>query len=301
MGDVSLNRPIKPEPAAGGIAQGNSILDMMSSGWTDERHLLYISSMEASFIEQLHTHEQNGNQNDSNGNGFKVLRGGVWEKHKFERSSACSVTRRRCCLPASPWIKHFRPRDCSSNVAEASVGDHESGIQTIQGRTPLSHGREWEACKGETTLGESTGLQNSHAVHRITEVSDQNFADDEADVEAESSKACKRRKLRSALTRNFQVVPSRKQFASTKAAGRKDAPDAVYVPAVAAGDDVDSPGTMCREFKLEVSLVAALRRQQIAGSGAPSGFASSTLHTCGVAPPSSSTRRPWLRPEGTLM
>ncbi|KAL5218100.1 hypothetical protein ABZP36_018784 [Zizania latifolia] len=217
MGDVSLNRPIKAEPAAGGIAQGNRILDMMSSGWTDERHLLYISSMEASFVEQLHSHEQNGNQNDSNGNGFKVLRGGVWEKLKFERSNACSGTGRRYRLPASPWIKHFRPRDCSSNArdyaAEALVGDHESGIQTIQGRTPLSHGREWEACKGETTLGEST------------EVSDQNFADDEADVDAESSKACKRRKLRSAFTRNFQVVPSKKQFASTKAVGRKDAPE----------------------------------------------------------------------------
>jgi hypothetical protein len=39
-----------------------------------------------------------------------------------------------------------------------------------------------------------------------TEVSDQNFADDEAEVDAESSKACKRRKLRSALTRNYQVI-----------------------------------------------------------------------------------------------
>ncbi|KAL5210352.1 hypothetical protein ABZP36_005975 [Zizania latifolia] len=217
MGDVSLNRPIKAKPAAGGIAQGNRILDMMSSGWTDERHMLYISSMEASFVEQLYNHEQNGNQNDSNGNEFKVLRGGVWEKLKFERANACSQMGRKYCLPASPWIKHFRPRDCSSNArgdaAEASVGDQESGIQTIQGRTPSSHVREWGACNGEKTLDENT------------EVSDQNFADDEADVDAESSKACKRRKRRSALTWNHQVVPSEKPFAATKSVGRKDAPE----------------------------------------------------------------------------
>uniref|UniRef100_A0A0E0CWA7 Uncharacterized protein n=3 Tax=Oryza TaxID=4527 RepID=A0A0E0CWA7_9ORYZ len=208
----AVNRPIKAEPAAGGIAQGNRILDMMSSGWTDERHMHYISSMEASFVEQLYNHEQN-----DAGNGFKVLRGGVWEKLKFDRTSACSRIGRKYCLPASPWIQHFRPRECSSNArndaAEALVGDHESGIQTIQGRTPLSHGREWEACKEEKAVGEST------------EVSDQNFADDEAEVDAESSKACKRRKLRSALTRNYQVVPSDKLFASTKADGRKDAPE----------------------------------------------------------------------------
>ncbi|XP_040377489.1 cold-regulated protein 27-like [Oryza brachyantha] len=214
MGDVSLNRPIKAEPAAGGIGQGNRILDMMSSGWTNERHMHYISSMEASFVEQLYNHEQNGNHNDC-GNGFKVLRGGVWEKLKFDRSNACSRIGKKYCLPASPWIQHFRPRDCSNNArsdaAETLVGDHESGIQTIQGRTPLSHGREWEACKEEKPLGEST------------EVSDQNFADDEADVDAESSKACKRRKLSSSLTRNYQVVPFDKLFGATKPVGGKGA------------------------------------------------------------------------------
>uniref|UniRef100_A0A0D9VQE3 Uncharacterized protein n=1 Tax=Leersia perrieri TaxID=77586 RepID=A0A0D9VQE3_9ORYZ len=216
MGDVTLNRPIKAEAAASGIGQGNRILDMMSSGWTDERHLNYISSMEASFVDQLYNHEQDGNQNDY-GNGFKVLRGGVWEKLKFDRTNACSRIGRKYCLPASPWIKHFRPRDCRGNArddaAEALVGDHESGIQSIQGRTPLSHGREWEACKEEKPVGEST------------EVSDQNFADDEADVDAELSKACKRRKLRSALTRNHQVVLSDKLFAATKAVGMKDDPE----------------------------------------------------------------------------
>jgi len=188
MGDVSLNRPINADPPAGGIAKGNRILDMMSAGWTDERHMLYISSMEASFVHQLYNH---GNHpHNAHGNGFKVLRRGVWEYIKYERTNPRVQSGTKCCLPANPWIQHFRPRDCGSNAQsdglEASVGDHESGTQTNRKRLSVSHGREWEACKGDNKLlGEST------------EVSDQNFADDEAEVEAESSKARKKRRLSS--------------------------------------------------------------------------------------------------------
>ncbi|CAM0871852.1 unnamed protein product [Alopecurus aequalis] len=178
MGDVSLDRPIKAEPAAGGIAQDNQTANLMSAGWTDERHTLYIGSMESSFLNQLHKRGRDAYQNDSSANGFKVLRGGVSEKPKF---------RGKYRLSANPWIRHFRPRDCSSSAngdgAGTLVGDHESGIQTVNGRTPLSHERELGACKRENLLDENT------------EVSDQNFADDEVEVDAESSTACKRRRL----------------------------------------------------------------------------------------------------------
>ncbi|CAL4929434.1 unnamed protein product [Urochloa decumbens] len=183
MGDVSLNRPIKADPAAGGIAKGNRILDTMSAGWTDERHMLYISSMEASFIDQLYNHGHHPHNN-----GFKVLRRGVWEYIKYEKTNARSQSGTKCCVPASPWIQHFRPRDCDSNAQsdglEASVGDHESGTQTNREKLSVSRGREWEACKGENQLLDE-------------KVSDQNFADDEAEFEAESSKALKKRRLSS--------------------------------------------------------------------------------------------------------
>ncbi|CAL4912943.1 unnamed protein product [Urochloa decumbens] len=188
MGDVSLNGPIKADPAAGGIAKGNRILDTMSAGWTDERHMLYISSMEASFIDQLYNHGHR--PHNTNGNGFKVLRRGVWEYIKYEKTNARAQSGTKCCVPASPWIQHFRPRDCGSNAQsdglEASVGDDESGTQTNRERLSVSRGREWEACKGEKQL-----------LIASTEVSDQNFADDEAEVEAESSKARKKRRLSS--------------------------------------------------------------------------------------------------------
>ncbi|XP_044982853.1 cold-regulated protein 27-like isoform X1 [Hordeum vulgare subsp. vulgare] len=177
------------------IAQGNQVTDLMSSGWTDERHTDYISSMEASFINRLYNHGNNADKKDPGANGFKVLQRGavVWKKVEFERPNACAQVGAKQSPPASRWIQRFTSRDCSSSAggdgAETSVGDHESGIRTIPGGTPLFHRRELGACKGENLLNENS------------EGSDQNFADDdEAEVDEESSKACKKRRLSSSST-----------------------------------------------------------------------------------------------------
>ncbi|XP_048528075.1 cold-regulated protein 27-like [Triticum urartu] len=168
--------------AAIGIAQGNQITDLMSAGWTDERHGTYIRSLEASFVDQLHNHAHAAKNKDSGTNGFKVLQGGVWRKVEFKRrTNACAQVRPEQRLPESPWIQHFIPAGgCSSSAggdrAETSVSDRESGIRTIPGSTPLCHGRELGACKGEDLLDESA------------EIYDRNFADDEAQVDAESRK-----------------------------------------------------------------------------------------------------------------
>lgn len=37
--------------------QGSPVLDFMSAGWTDEKHTLYLNSMEASFVDQLYNNE----------------------------------------------------------------------------------------------------------------------------------------------------------------------------------------------------------------------------------------------------
>lgn len=217
MGDVSLNQPMKAEPAAapaGGYAQGNRTLDPMSVGWTDERHMRYIKSMEASFVNQLHNpgHDSlytNGNAFKllqgppspcfgKNKNGFKVLRGDVWEYIKYDNFSYRERSSTRYRLPANPWIQHFRPRRCSSNVKsdvlEDSEGDYESGTQTARKRTCVSRGRKKGACNGETQLRVET-----------TEVSDQNFADGEVEVDAESSKRNKKRRFSSTEMLNDQV------------------------------------------------------------------------------------------------
>ncbi|AQL09196.1 hypothetical protein Zm00014a_017914 [Zea mays] len=186
MGDVSLNGPIKAaEPGAGGIAKGNQVLDTMSAGWTDERHRLYISSMEASFVDQLYNH--GSRPRNANGTAFKALRR---EYVEYEKTDAPVRRGAKCCgVPANPWMQHFRPRSDGGNNARGdglgdSVGDLESGTEANRKSLSASHGRERDACEGEPQL-----------LHESREVSDQNFADDEAEAETESMKAYKKRRL----------------------------------------------------------------------------------------------------------
>jgi hypothetical protein len=112
-------------------------------------------------MDRLYKRGRDANQNDSTANGFKVLRGGVWGKLNSERSNARAPVKGKCLLPASPWIQHFRPRECSSNTRGdgegTSLDDHESGIRTIHGKTPLSHGRELRSCEGKDLLDDNTG------------------------------------------------------------------------------------------------------------------------------------------------
>jgi hypothetical protein len=126
----------------------------MSAGWTDERHMRYISSMEASFVDQVHNHGHHSHYRT--GCGFKVLRGGVWEYINYEKSIDCAQSRTKYSLPANPWIKHFRPRHCSSNVKgdglQDSEGDYESDTQTNRKRISVSHGGKEEACNAEKQL-----------------------------------------------------------------------------------------------------------------------------------------------------
>lgn len=198
MGDVSLNQPINAQPLPGSIAkQGDQILDLMSAGWTNERHSLYISSMEASFMGQLYGQEHHGsdaNRSHLGGNGFKVLQEGVSEGLRFERNDA-RTRDGGICLPDNPWIRRFRPRNSSINRhgdgVRASVDDGESGTDTVQERV-RAHGRELRSCVGENHVGKST------------EVSDQNFPDEEVKVDTEPCK--KRRSTPSTAAPNDQAT-----------------------------------------------------------------------------------------------
>ncbi|XVF64062.1 hypothetical protein PTKIN_Ptkin09bG0136900 [Pterospermum kingtungense] len=111
--------------------------------WTDEKHSLYLKSMEASFVNQLHdsmnflgcnsqkekfpglkssrqTHRTSTSQ-------FKVLRGGCWKKINFERRGLqLNKKDDSCCFVASPWIQHFRSGSKSLALASSSLQDSAS-------------------------------------------------------------------------------------------------------------------------------------------------------------------------------
>jgi hypothetical protein len=186
MGDV----PTIQRPPGSVAKQGYQVGDLVSAEWTNDSHNMYISSMEASFMQQLRGHKRHAPDTNRShvggGNGFKVLQEGA----SGELGSERNVSRSRDVkdargLPEDPWVRRFKPRDSGVNRhggwVGASIDDGESGTDTVQG-TARTHGREVSSCVGGNLVGKSS------------EVSGQNFSDDEAHSTAGPSKSCKKRR-----------------------------------------------------------------------------------------------------------
>jgi len=193
MGDVSLNpQPLindEPLTLPATAAKDNQVRDLMSSGWTNERHSSYISFMEASFVDQLYGHQNHGhdvNKRHLGDNGFKVIQEGVCKNIKFERNHPHHDARINC-LPENPLVRRFRPRSTGSSrrddCFEAMAEDYGSGTDTVREKVRM-HGREVRTC----------------ARQNLIEVSDQNFPDEEAEASNEPSK--KQRPTSSSATPN---------------------------------------------------------------------------------------------------
>ncbi|RLN20022.1 uncharacterized protein C2845_PM02G15950 [Panicum miliaceum] len=138
MGDVSLNpQPLINDetltlPAT--AAKDNQVRDLMSSGWTNERHSSYISYMEASFVDQLYGQQNHGldvNKRHLGDNGFKVIQEGVCKNIKFERNHPHHDARINC-LPENPLVRRFRPRSTGAShrddCFEAMEDDYGSEV-----------------------------------------------------------------------------------------------------------------------------------------------------------------------------
>ncbi|GMI96735.1 cold regulated gene 27 [Hibiscus trionum] len=159
--------------------------ESISTEWTDEKHSLYLKSMEASFVNQLYDSMTSLGWNSkdklpgskssrkticvSSGQ-FKVLRGGCWKKINFERPGFQSNKRDGSrSFVASPWVQHFRSGSRSCGVlASCSLQDNASS----------------------------------------KEVSDQNFVDEEQGEK--TSGECSPKRLKTSITDascNDQVVP----------------------------------------------------------------------------------------------
>ncbi|XP_062206105.1 cold-regulated protein 27-like isoform X2 [Phragmites australis] len=197
MGDVSLNQPwINDEAPPCSIAKRDQVQGLRSAGWTNERHNSYISSMEASFVEQLYGHENHGldvNKRHFGNNGFKVIQEGLCNNLRFERKDVHPHDGGIRCLPENPWIRRFRPRNVGVNRhgdgVEASVDDYGSGTDTVREKV-RTHGREVKTCAEENFIGKSK------------EVSDQNFSEEEFGANDEPCK--KKRPTSSSAVPNDQ-------------------------------------------------------------------------------------------------
>ncbi|KAL5198335.1 hypothetical protein ABZP36_001847 [Zizania latifolia] len=171
-----------------------------SAGWTDEKHMLYLSLLEESFVSQLHDseynlkelfnhspsvciHKQEGHVKNTEGEKEhldidEVDRAGSWIKVEHVRSPCENRDDGKVCF-SDDYASSTRPKQESYSTVTSS------------GQSSMCH------------LG-----KNKHYPSRSAEGSDQNFIDEETERSGEPSRRCSKRQLKSAAnTMDDQVVP----------------------------------------------------------------------------------------------
>ncbi|XP_015690503.1 cold-regulated protein 27-like [Oryza brachyantha] len=168
-----------------------------SNGWTDEKHMLYISSLEESFVTQLYD-------------------GKVNSKAVFCRSSSvwghgmCNENRTDNIVAQEFWgldevdgaasrasqTKHIGSTSCYGHQEDSKsyfMGDDASTTEPRQERISYRAKRN------------SHGLCSASSFHWhgqssswITELSDQNFSDEETEIRREQTVACSNKRLKHA-------------------------------------------------------------------------------------------------------
>ncbi|KAF5444372.1 hypothetical protein F2P56_036854 [Juglans regia] len=134
----SIRSVLSPDPEATGRFRSDL------TEWTDEKHSLYIDSLEASFVTKLqqsmHMHAWHSQANTwgsysaeeprskSTGNSsdlFVVLRDGSWQKINFERNvPLLDSTAYSQVVLRSPWIRHFTSSGKRRCVRSPNVQEH---------------------------------------------------------------------------------------------------------------------------------------------------------------------------------
>lgn len=187
-----------------------------SVGWTNEKHMLYLSLLEESFVSQLHDSKYSFKElfNHSPGACIHELSSKGHVKNveaEQEHMDVDEVDR------AESWIKIEHVRSPSENQDDVKVcfsDDNASSTRLIQ-----------ECYARATSSGQSSTChlgKNRHSPSRSAEGSDQNFIDEETKGSGEPNGRCSKKRLKStANTMDDQVVPFVK--AELQEAREKDA------------------------------------------------------------------------------
>ncbi|XP_052200745.1 cold-regulated protein 27 [Diospyros lotus] len=218
------------------LSQESLARESMCTEWTDEKHSLYLNSMEASFVNELYNsfdllgwRSQNHHCSDTKSLGkkhasvrvssgqYKVLRSGCWGKINFDRhESRLEKADGSGGLLTNPWIRHFRSSFRHKNAASSFVEQAPYGTPAVhvKGKTELTSAldtslEQSSACHSHLPLYDSVGSS--------TEVTDQNFVDQDIEGEKGSHRLnAKRMKSSAARTpSNDQVVPKLAATADT--------------------------------------------------------------------------------------
>ncbi|XAR64038.1 hypothetical protein NMG60_11024236 [Bertholletia excelsa] len=185
MGVGSPPPPPSPETGSDGSTDSSEVQaysvqdslagESMCTEWTDEKHDLYLNSVEASFVKGLYEsfgstgrHPRREDTLDPKlrqirSGQYKVFQGGCWEKTNFKRyKRQVNKTEVPDAFWANPWIQHFR----SSSRIQVLTSSALQEVAASSERPP--------ACASRMT---APILCHDGSVGNNTEVMDQNFVD----------------------------------------------------------------------------------------------------------------------------
>lgn len=181
-----------------------------SSEWTNEKHSLYLKSIEASFVDQLYNSlemQSCQTQKTSSSNAitswknltntripsgqFKVLQGGCWSNKKFKRENPQQKdSKRPSDSQVNPWIQHFTNGRKHGAMESSSL--HEKPLMT--------------ATSQKNSVPDSQFYQEPGCSN--TEVTDQNFVEAPTTQKANRPRNKKRTRTTTVThSNNDQVVP----------------------------------------------------------------------------------------------
>ncbi|XXG60971.1 hypothetical protein AAC387_Pa04g2742 [Persea americana] len=222
---------------ASGIKQEFKLLQLepfegfLPDEWTDEKHNLYLNSIEASFVKQLYNPDnllRDLHVWSSRRQKYKVLRKGCWEKINCERTQTRpNYGNESCLLLKNQFIQHSCPasvaKDLKLKMTARDIPQHGklfSDVVHFGGqkyrRTVFGLGtssKQQSRCYPAICRQDSVGSN--------TEVSDQNFVEEDFDSTSLSRSRKKRRRVTAAgVSSRDQVVPLVKSPVTASANGR---------------------------------------------------------------------------------
>ncbi|KAL0909029.1 hypothetical protein M5K25_023551 [Dendrobium thyrsiflorum] len=216
----------------------SGVVDSLSSEWTDEKHKLYLSSIEATFVDQLYGREHlsssfmgwlsrtqkktNSSQltpNKQLSGQFKVLREGCWEDFNFDRAKGRAVVENESRqLLANPWVQRFKPPSVGKYPqTSVDIDKNEFSSRSIKSNCPMdvktTSAKQLPVCYPL--------IFHEDSVSSRAEVTDQNFVDTEYKLaEGPSKSSSKKRSRRSASSKIIdQIVPSNSVASSSLRSG----------------------------------------------------------------------------------
>lgn len=223
--DNCENESTWTESVDSGITVGSSI-DFAShnedasvlTGWTDEKHGLYLNYLEASFVKQLHhstglrgwhsqtktwgpfaSYERPPKARNS-ADQYTVLQDGCWQKINFGKNGPLLGRRSDSYIGLdSQWIHHFT--SSSKQHIGAPLSLHESVV---------AEEVYWRS--GSSRNSQEPGYRQDHdvSVDSTAEVSDQNFGDDDQESLNRPSSERGLKRAAADASSSDQVVPNGK-------------------------------------------------------------------------------------------